>query len=529
MTTTAELPTTPHTIAAPLHVESHVSRDLLQSAELFKTEQHVIWEYVANGLQYNTSALPEVKIQLGKSKPASIIIQDNGKGMNLTDLRHFFTMHGENRERATGQKGRGRFGTGKCAAFGIAGTLQVDSVCKGRHYSVRLTREHILSCGGKSIPVETVDSGTPTKAPNGTTITIGEIFLPTLSLKTIQRFIERHMAHWPKRVRVTLNNQICEFHEPEISLKQVFLGNDYPQLPLLKDHKLTIKVAKKPVHQQIQGIAIYADSVWVANSNGGLTNKDMINYLFGDIDVPTLDNNNSQIAAFDSSRSLQLNPKLPMVQQLEAFISQCLEKVRLELVKEKRKLERDVKLRSLNDSASRMAEALNQACHEIYEQLPAIKNTLAGKGSRLLPDPKGTETVGGEGKPKGPRRTPGSNKSTPANAGTKKASRQPSNKVHRLFDVGFDYQGATNPRASYDRDAHRIIINLDHPQIQFVFKTKGESGEFLRLCYEAAQSEFILALAEELTQADKLLSPSDVLHTFRDASDRISRSLLYLS
>ena len=35
-----------------LQVTSHVARDLLQSAQLFQHEQAVVWEYVANGLEY---------------------------------------------------------------------------------------------------------------------------------------------------------------------------------------------------------------------------------------------------------------------------------------------------------------------------------------------------------------------------------------------------------------------------------------------------------------------------------------------
>ncbi len=36
------------TTANQLFVKSHVARDLLQSAGLFKTDKLVIWEYVSN-------------------------------------------------------------------------------------------------------------------------------------------------------------------------------------------------------------------------------------------------------------------------------------------------------------------------------------------------------------------------------------------------------------------------------------------------------------------------------------------------
>jgi hypothetical protein len=35
-----------------LVVRSHVARDLVQTAGLFKSDHLVVWEYVVNGLQY---------------------------------------------------------------------------------------------------------------------------------------------------------------------------------------------------------------------------------------------------------------------------------------------------------------------------------------------------------------------------------------------------------------------------------------------------------------------------------------------
>ena len=46
-----------------LKVTSHVGRDLLQSAALFKHEHSVVWEYVSNGLEYTESGVnPVVKV-----------------------------------------------------------------------------------------------------------------------------------------------------------------------------------------------------------------------------------------------------------------------------------------------------------------------------------------------------------------------------------------------------------------------------------------------------------------------------------
>src|SRR5918995_1352844 len=124
-----------------LVLQSDVGRDLLQSADHFKTDRAVVWEYVVNSLQYTNPGIPpEVMVTINEKKK-TITIADNGRGMDKADLQHFFTMHGENRERAAGRIGRGMFGTGKSAAFGIASTLTVSSVKDGKKTTVRLTRE----------------------------------------------------------------------------------------------------------------------------------------------------------------------------------------------------------------------------------------------------------------------------------------------------------------------------------------------------------------------------------------------------
>jgi hypothetical protein len=94
-----------------IKVKSHVARDLLQSAALFRTEKLVLWEYVSNGLQYvDPGIAPVLKITLDPKRKRATI-KDNGRGMEWPDLANFFVMHGENLDRKEGRSGRGRFGT----------------------------------------------------------------------------------------------------------------------------------------------------------------------------------------------------------------------------------------------------------------------------------------------------------------------------------------------------------------------------------------------------------------------------------
>src|SRR5580765_5502256 len=101
-----------------LRVTSHVARDLLSSAAAFKNEAAAVWEYVANSLQYVEPGIsPVVQVTVDTAE-RWIRISDNGRGMSVSDLQHFFTMHAENLDRRAGRPGRGKFGTGKAAAFG---------------------------------------------------------------------------------------------------------------------------------------------------------------------------------------------------------------------------------------------------------------------------------------------------------------------------------------------------------------------------------------------------------------------------
>jgi hypothetical protein len=156
-----------------LLVRSHVGRDILQSAGVFKNERLAIWEYVSNGLEYvDPGTKPEVRVRI-KDQERKILIADNGRGMNWSDLQTFFLMHGENVDRRRGRPGRGFFGTGKSAAFGIADTLRVTTVRNGRRSKVELTRSAIESMGsGEPIPVRAIEKEVNTDQSNGTLIEI---------------------------------------------------------------------------------------------------------------------------------------------------------------------------------------------------------------------------------------------------------------------------------------------------------------------------------------------------------------------
>lgn len=131
-------PSAPAPEAPSLLVTSHVARDLLQNAAYFSALPKAVAEYVTNAIdsaEPGTAVHCEVVIN-----EQEIIISDNGSGMTYTELSNFFQMHGENIQRKRGRTVRGKFGTGKSAAFGIANILQIETTKDGKSNVVELHR-----------------------------------------------------------------------------------------------------------------------------------------------------------------------------------------------------------------------------------------------------------------------------------------------------------------------------------------------------------------------------------------------------
>ncbi|MEN6480049.1 MAG: ATP-binding protein, partial [Anaerolineales bacterium] len=139
-----------------IRVETHVARDFLQNAAYFNTIPKIVWEYVSNSLDAARDDRPvTVHVDISSNR---ICIADNGRGMSREELVHFFQMHGETTARQQGRYVRGRFGTGKCAAFGLASCLRIDTVQGERRNTVTLSRADIESArSGSPFPVTVLE------------------------------------------------------------------------------------------------------------------------------------------------------------------------------------------------------------------------------------------------------------------------------------------------------------------------------------------------------------------------------------
>ena len=203
---------------------------------------------------------PVVRVKLNNNMNR-ITIQDNGRGMSFADLQHFFVMHGENVDRKAGRVGRGMFGTGKSAAFGIAETLVITTVRKGKRTKVSLNRKDIKRMSDDSpIPVDVLEKEVATPAANNTLVEIEKVNLRKLDQRRVIRFVERHLAHWPRNVTVWVNNHECQYTPPmAVQTKIIKPESDGSKLGTCD---LVLHVAATPLSEDERGFSIFSKGVW---------------------------------------------------------------------------------------------------------------------------------------------------------------------------------------------------------------------------------------------------------------------------
>jgi hypothetical protein len=534
-----------------LAVTSHVGRDLLQSSAVFKHEHAVVWEYVSNGLQY-VEGSPIVTVAVDQARKA-ITIRDNGRGMTFQDLHRYFQMHGENLDRKLGRGGRGMFGTGKSAAFGIADRLTVTTVRGGKRSKVDLHRSAIGSPGAASgVPVEVHEKEVPTDAPNGTVIEISEIQLKRIDTAAITREIERHIAHWPNAT-VYVDHHLCEYVEPASSAEERISTNGTAFADALPGVELHLKIAKAPLDEPFQGIAVTSSGALHEMTLAGCERRPFANYIFGTMDVPQLASDTSPIPPFDMTRSMQLNRNNELVQKVLAFVGANVERVLRQLEREDQERRRNETIRRLQREADAIAAMINQDFKNWSKQIKKVVAATTGGSDRTAgPGSSGSEEVlTGEGDilailadeeqgihiesspnpvPSGPspEPRPGPAYQRDPDGAEGVESRPADQTIPRRsggFNVDFREMGADEARAKYERDHRTIFINLDHPQITAARGSAGiEDPTFRRLAYEVAFSEYAVALASELAAKGWYMDPSYPITDIRETMNRLARS-----
>lgn len=520
-----------------IELKSDVCRDLLQSAALFRHPKNVIWEYVANGIQYQeVGTKPVVKVVLDSN---CITISDNGRGMSRQDLQRFFTMHAENEDRKQGKIGRGMFGTGKSAAFGIASSLQVDTIQNGVRNVVELHKAEIQRFigKGKGVPISDITVNEKTNSKSGTKITItgiGGAFRKQLVIKNIVEMIENELAAADPNVTVYVNGEKCEYQEPE-STNTYTYNAEGEFLKILGPVALIIKVAPQPLPKYQQGIKIISSNQVHEVTLAGCDRKDMADRLFGRIEVAKLDTENDP-PAYDSSRNGTLNPNNPLVQTLYAFIGPKLELLAEKLQQQKKDAQKSEEAKRFRHLELEISQVINSHFDKLRSELgKASSKKNGGKDITSIPNSADGATNinlvdGGDipakegdmpvvtyrdGDPNpNPLPLPDTNK--PNNI-AKSLIEDPDEATHQAklsshtnipkakggFSVEHEFGGQKNMRARYSPSERVIYVNLDHAQLEAAYSEEGiDSISFRRLFYEVAFTEYTIAVMFEMVSAN---------------------------
>jgi hypothetical protein len=276
----------------------------------------------------------------------------------------------------------------------------------------------------------------------------------------------------------------------------------------------------------------------------------MTQYIFGEIDVPKLDEDRSPIPPFDLSRSMKLNPSNELVQAIYGFIGSKIDQVRRELLKAEKQRRASEDAQKLAKQAEKIAQVINDDFLDFSQRLARVK-AKGGRGLDLGPEMQGGLGQGGfiPGRQEpaeiiSPTGYPGSEggswtggkkprtlqpQVSPADPEAVKLGQRVGEKDGRAmtrggFHVEFKPMGDAEGRALYVGDERTIYINIDHPQLM---AAKGadsiEDPVFQRLAYEIAFSEYAIALAHELNKNDEFIDTSDPIVSIRETINRIAR------
>jgi hypothetical protein len=528
-------------MSEPIRVTSHVSRDFLQNSAYFNTVPKVVWEYVSNSVDNPKPNVPvDVEVRISKER---VIVVDDGCGMSRDDLRNFFQMHAENIRRGRGERVRGRYGTGKCAAFGIADVLRIETSKDGLLNVVELSRKDIERArSGEAFPVKDIMVDRATTQEDGTRIIISGLNTKNIELLATRAYVERHLGRQLQNHHVVINDHVCEYQEPNSSWHQVF----HPTPDVAKrigSLELLIKVSPIPLDKERSGVDVLSNGIWHDTTHGTL-DGDISRRIFGEVDMPALEEkyDTEKVPPFDNTRNMTLNQQNPLVASLLGWIDECLHEVARELSRQERERKTSEEAKRLARQAQQLADLLNDDFSSLQIELDKIRRVeklrKVGLVQDVVPDEgemqtayqmggsehgagtRGEQAGPGEEKRPGPSLLEGKAMGSPGKVSEQRQRRS-------TFHVEYKHEEEKSPRSHYEGETRTIAINLDHPQIVRAYREGGgiEGKQFREITYEVACIEYAIALGHEQLSRDEFYGANDLLFDIRNTINRVSRAI----
>lgn len=531
-------------------VTSHVGRDFLQNATYFNTLAKVIWEYVSNSIDATSDGFPASVVVNVRQQQVSIA--DSGEGMDRNDLNRFFQMHAENAQRVKGKRVRGKFGTGKSAAFGIAKELEIESIKNGLRNIVRLNKEDIEAArGGKPFPVHVIAEDEPCGEPTGTNVTIRRLNdIPTDIEKAI-RYVEKQLGRIRVRVTVIINDHRCEFREPP-SVHEWTVEPPRDVVEILGGVTMTIKASPTPLSRDDIGIDVLANGVWHETTLAEVTGE-QANRIFGYVDVPRLDDDSAfDTPAYDNTRNGTLNRAHPAVHALLYWIQEEVKHVQRILQDEARERRQSEEAKKLEQHARDIARVLNDDFRDAIAELEQLRQIAGRKRRTVAASDQGETVLPGDGdkqsifdetgpahgdgrrgkspSPPGDQIRPGPGLAPGASPGSSGSITNQSGRRRSqgLFSLEFAHETGAERRSHYSSDSRTIYVNLDHPQIAAALKLGDgsvTSPHFRLTAFDVAVVEYAQALQFERVGSGESFDAADAVYSIGEIIDRVTRRI----
>ncbi len=537
-----------------LEMESNVGRDVLSTASSFGSVPKVVAEYTTNSIDARNEG-QAVNVTISKRRAYNhtrIIIADDARGMDGDDLRRFFYMHAENEDRRRGRTTRGRFGTGKAAAFGIGTSLQVETCRNGKKWVVRLEKSELEDAvqNKRKPKPEVLEDGSPTTDPNGTSIIIDGLDKTADEKKIIgelQRRLGRHLNVHSVSVFGTKATMV----EPAAKRTWLFDSKDDAAIALVIGADVTCTISAAvvtPVDEGIRGIIVTANDFPVAQIN---TQGDYATRVFGYCDVPALERDNTTPGPYTDSRDLTLNEHNATAGPLANWLRECLAEVVGELADDERDQRRRAQDAALRNAATRMEAVLNRHYQGEFRKTRTKQGEIGIRSDSVTPDEAGDLVRTGDGfagydippseqrgyqppilapqvvvQPTEP--TPQIRERDPFGEGRGEPVTSPDEPKPRRsrggFKIDFHNAGVEATRCSYLESQLTILVNLDHPELAAAHKD-GDTPLFRMLAFEAAAQEYAYATAYQRLEEDHSLDASDILQYVRATLEILTRDV----
>ena len=527
----------------PLNIDK--TRTIVNTADAFGGLSVVVWEYIINGIDYiEKGTKPEIEVLIDKD---TLSFADHGRGMDEEDLKNFFTLFAENRDRKTGNytfMGRGYFGSGGFSIFKYATNLEITSVKNGKLYSGKITRTDLEKDKGFTLE----KTGIKTDMPNGTKFRGTKLNkeITTKNIKDIKEYVLKQMMR-SKGAQVWINDELIEYVEPAIedNLTKTIFSKDtefYKDLCDLGfgagDIKLTLKKTKKPLLRNEFGVAVLADGKLLEICSPGIESKKHCNYIIGDAEIKNLYPNLEKFkpGLFDQSRRRELNLDNKYVVKLRSFIAFYLDQFEKEIAAiEKNRAESKFD-KELNKKLDAMSNQMNEILKDELNELGLNSNNqknLSSKSKRnsllkeaIIKIVKPGEEFYKKNKEKDPIPPPDDDvkpfnkKIKPKNNSILEEDKTKKNNSGGLKIIQKSL-GEDELRAMFYEKEATIFINTDFPTIKkFIKKGDHENIQLDFLLKEIALTELAIAITNILIDKEK--GVGDITTALVDLRKRIN-------